>query len=188
MSELDKRNCHQGVNINTRREKHGDDKVAAKDVRFGAIPLSAEELNEFTGDKGTWNRWYVERKGKIPQPFLPLLQPTIWIMGKWRDSFATVYFGPKYEVSFENATIKRVELTRTEGGVTMMALTISCLKSDISGDFSKLDDFLDQDMSIEVKFGEMSDDEGDGEKAQGQLGMDHQSVVGKSESQAETTH
>ena len=90
--ELDRRACKQGVNLNTRRQKHGKEKLPAKDVRLLNIPIAKAELNAFFQNPHAWDMLYVERKGKPPEPFWTDRIPVFDVPGKWRESSAKITF------------------------------------------------------------------------------------------------
>jgi hypothetical protein len=174
--ELDPRACKQGVSLNTRWQKHGEEKLPAKDIRLLDVPISKSELNDFFQNANAWNMLYVERKGKPPEPFWSDKIPSFDVPGKWRKSSASLSFGLKpYSVSFGDSVLSRVSLACTTGGITLMSLTISCLKSNIRGDLAMLDDYLDATMRCEVEFGEEGpgDDDGDDDDDQDELDLEH---------------
>lgn len=185
--ELDRRACKQGVNLNTRRQKHGKEKLPAKDVRLLGIPFSKDELNGFFQNTHAWDMLYVERKGKPAEPFWngPVPIETFEVPGKWRESSASISFGLKpYSVSFGDATIKRVSMICTVGGITMVSLTISCLKSNIRGDLGMLDDYLDTTMECELEFGEAGPvDDDDEDEDQDELDLDHAATSSRKSSE-----
>jgi hypothetical protein len=160
----DKAPAKLGVNMNTRRERHGDEGVCAKDIRVKNYPLNKANLCGFFGDKHVWDMWFVE-KGKN-NPVEPFLHGRIGvsydIVGKWKDSKVIVTFGLKpYTVTFTDCTISKVVMTRQVGGLVMMDFTISCLKRNISGELALLDDFLDCTLEVEMEFGPEDEDEDD---------------------------
>lgn len=162
MLTLDLRPAKTGVNLSTRREKHGDENPPAKDLRLKNILLTKEELNEFFDDKHAWDMLYNERKGKPAEPFWAQKLGALPVPGKWRESIASISFGLKpYECTFTDARLSRASLEPQVGGLTAMTLTLSCLKSNIGGDLASLDDYLDAMVTVSLEFGEAADEESD---------------------------
>lgn len=165
---FEKSPCKLGVNLSSRREKHGTDPVCAKDLRVKGYMLNKANLCRFFDDKHVWDMWFIERGKNNPvEPFLHgRTDDATGIKGKWKDSSVTIEFGLKpYSVTFAGCTISRVDHTRQIGGLVAMDFTISCLKRNITGDLALIDDFLDCQVDALIEFGPEDEDEDDDDKA-----------------------
>lgn len=171
-----------GVNINTRREKHGNDSVPAKDLRFKGIMLTRLELDDLHG-LGTWERFYVEGNETVThKPFFDRTAQ-MRLSGKYPGSTVKITCGVHAkEIDIEDATVKRLVISGEEGGLTALDLTVSALAENWSGDLKYLEQFLDKDVTVAVMFGDESasdddDDETDEDEDQGELPMDHSAAA-----------
>lgn len=148
--------------MGTPTERHGDDRVPAKNVRIKNVLLTKDELNDLLGDKHAWDMLYVEKKGKAAEPIFAGKLAALAVLGKWRESSVTLTFGVKpYEVNFGEARISRVALECQTGGQTAMSFMLSSLKSNISGSLGSLDDYLGTAINAAVEFGEPADEDED---------------------------
>lgn len=191
MLALDSRPAKTGVNLSTRREKHGDENPPAKDLRLKNILLTKDELNEFFDDKHAWDMLYNERKGKPADPFWAEKLGALPVPGKWRESMAAITFGLKpYTCTFTAARLSRVSLEPQVGGLTAMTLTLSCLKSNIGGDLGSLDDYLDSTVHVSLAFGEPAGEEEDEDEDEDhpQLDLTPQGAVGTPEKERGKAH
>lgn len=174
---IDDKHCDLGVYLNTPTQKHGDERVPAKVIGVSGIPLGKEELNEFTGNPHAWDMLYVDTPGK---PAVDFWQDIIGDMplavAKFKNSCVTLKFGMKpHEVCFDDCTVKSCKLKRTTGGVTLLSFTVVGLKSNITGDLAKLDEFLDTSGTVSVAFGDPEDE--DDEDDEQELNLDHQKAA-----------
>lgn len=81
MLNLDSRPATLGVSLGTPTEKHGDERVPAKNIRVKNVLLSKDELNDLLGDKHAWDMLYVEKKGKGPEQFSQSLKTRALTIG-----------------------------------------------------------------------------------------------------------
>jgi len=178
--KLDDKHCDLGIYLNGPTQKHGDERLPAKVIGVKNVPLGKDELNDFFGDKHAWDMLYVESKGKPAIDFwkdklgkLPLA------ISKFKGSNVALKFGLKpYEVTFADCTVKSCEIERTEGGVTMLSFTVVGLKSNISGDLARLDEYLSKNANVCVDFGDPADEGEDGdEDSDPELDLDHQAAA-----------
>lgn len=177
---LEDKHCHFGVYLNGPTQKHGDERVPAKVFGIGGIPLGKDELNKFTGNPHAWDMLYVDKPGKPAEDFWQdIIGDMPLAVGRFKNSCVTIKFGMKpHEVTFDDCTVKSCKIKRTTGGVTMLSFTVVGLKSNISGDLAKLDEFLDTSGTMSVAFGDPEgDDEEDDEKDQEELDLDHQKAT-----------
>lgn len=181
MLTLDLRPAKLGVNLNTRREKHGDDPVPAKDLRIKNILLTEAEINALFDAPDAWDRLYVHgvkasktHSGAPPTPYWGKKLGALPVPGKWRESWVLVKFGlHEFEADFKVARLSKVKLEPQVGGLTAMSLTVSCLKANIAGAQAEhLDEFLDTDVTVSIEFGDPDDDDDDDDE-QDELALDH---------------
>jgi len=177
---LDDKHCELGIYLNTPTQKHGDERLPAKVIGVAGVPLSKEELNAFFGNPHAWDMLYVDTPGKPAADFwADNLGPMSLAVGKFKGSCVTLKFGLKpHEVCFDDCTVKSCKITRTAGGVTMLAFTVVGLKSNISGDLAKLDEFLDTSANVSIAFGDPADeDDEESDDDQDELDLDHQAAA-----------
>jgi hypothetical protein len=173
MLNLDSRPATLGVSLGTPTEKHGDDRVPAKNIRIKNVLLTKDELNDLLGDKHAWDMLYVEKKGKAAEPIFAGKLAALAVLGKWRESSISISFGLKpYEVNFSEARISRVALECQTGGQTAMSFMLSALKANISGALSSLDDYLGTNVNVAVEFGEPADEDEDDDEDKDQDSLD----------------
>jgi hypothetical protein len=172
--KLESKPCKLGVYINTPTQKHGDERVPAKVLGVKDLLLTKEEFNELMDDKHAWEMLYVEAKGKAAEPFWQnKFAEFHHAVAKFIDSEVTLTFGLKpYRVDFASATIKSVKLDPQTGGLVAMSFTIVCLKSNISGHLSNLDEHLNSSANVTVKFGNPANEETEDDEDQPELNLD----------------
>lgn len=187
MLELDSRPCKLGVYLNTPTQKHGEDRVPAKVLGIKNILLTKDELNELLDDPHAWDALYIETKGKPALPIFAEKLGPLTVLGKFKGSTVSLSFGLKpYGIDFSEATCKSLKLERQEGGLTALALTIVCLKSNVGGELARLDEHLDGSAHIVLQLGEIEDeDEADEEDDQPALDLDHSKSASKQRERAD---
>lgn len=174
MLKLESRPCKLGVYLNTPTQRHGDERVPAKVLGIKNILLTKEEFNELLGDDHAWDAFYIETKGKPSLPICPHTLGSFLVPGKFKGSAVSISFGLKpYEIELAEATCKSLKLDRQEGGLTALSLTVVCLKSNVSGDLARLDEFLDSDADVVLALGDPEDeDDVDDDEDSDQPGLD----------------
>jgi hypothetical protein len=163
MLEIAKTGCVLGVYLNTPTQKSGpDERVPAKVIALKNIMLGKDLLNELLGDKHAWDALYIEKKGSPSEPIFADRLGSLSVLGVFKESNVKLSFGLKpYEVEFSDAKLKGLKLDRTSGGNTALSLKIVCLKSNVSGDLARLDEFLSQPASASLVIGDPGDDDDD---------------------------
>jgi hypothetical protein len=187
--KLDDKHCDLGVALGTPTQKHGDDRLPAKVLGFSGVPMGKAEVNDFFGDKHAWDMLYVESKGKPAKDFWDgkLTVEIPLAVKKFKNCIVALKFGVSCEVTFSDCTIKSGKIRRTEGGITLLAFTLVCLKSNIRGDLARLDEFLSQSANVSIEFGDPSDEDDDEtDEEQDELDLDHQNVAAKTNGNVKT--
>lgn len=166
MLTLDKRPARIGLSINTRTEKHGEESVPAMDIPLTGILLTKDEVNALLDDKHAWDSLYVERKGKPSEPmFAKTLKPFAHV-GKWKGSAITLYVGMKPEMYELEGKLSRAKLTPQTGGLTALSITVQVTAEDAV----PLIHFLDSAIDVELEFGDETDEEGEEDQPELNLG------------------
>ena len=150
---LDSRPARIGPSINSRSEKHGEEDVPAMDVPIIALMLTKAELNALMRDRTIWDRWFNERKDKLPEPANRNLKP-YGLRDKYEHSTARILVGLDNDrvFAFNDCDLSKISLTPQVGGLTELHVTIQALINDSN---TSLFEFMAKDCSVELSFGDL---------------------------------
>lgn len=164
--------CRIGPSINTRTEYHGEEQVPAMDIPLADITLSKDELEELLG-LGRWECLFFLRKGDdYPLPFLDCLK-TLAFKHKFENAEVALLLGlNRTRLALPHVKLSKIKLDPMPGGLTSMQLTVHCTpemdKSTSEKALSLLFAFLDQEVEVDIAFGNVEEDD---DASQAELGL-----------------
>ena len=140
MLRLSRRTCKIGTGINTRRELHGEDPVAALDIPLGDVMLTAEELNALLREPHAHQMFFNSRDALV-EPAFPTLK-AFRFAEKIEPVSVELELSSQTTVKLTKCTLARIELEPRPGGLTAMSVQVQCvpkLDSSIARLLEKLD-------------------------------------------------
>lgn len=122
MLKLERRACVLGSSINTRTQKHGEEDVAAMDIRVNRFVLTPEELDEVLLSKNAHKMLYVSKKGRPDEPrFEPLA--AMMFREKVKDVSVVMYVG-RSTIKMPRTNFASLNLVLNPGGLTWWSFQI----------------------------------------------------------------
>lgn len=143
---LSPRACKLGVNLNCRRELHGDDSVPACDIAIGGIMLTQPELNALAGDDAHDSLFLSNNEPALPQ------MENMVLKGKRIGAKVVITTSTTMPAKFElsDCKLKDITLAPMSGGLTAMALKVQFSGDGVPLVVGNLSAYLGGDITFAV--------------------------------------
>jgi hypothetical protein len=155
MYKLRSKSCHIGPSINTRVQRHGEERVPYMDITL-TFSLTAKETCAITAEPHTTDAWFVTKDGKPDEPLFKNLAP-FKFKSKFENSLAKILVGVhQVEIDCGNCTLNKLVFEPQSDGRTGLKLKVQC---PITSERTPVFLWLDHDADVVLQFGEMVGDD-----------------------------
>ena len=149
MLRLSRRTCKIGTGINTRRELHGEDPVAAVDIPIADVMIDAEELNALLREPHAHGMFFNTTSTKLVEPAFPTLR-AFRFAESIEPAIVELELSSETTVRLAKCTLARIELEPRPGGLTAMSLQVQCTPK-LDSSIARLLEKLDSEVGIVIE-------------------------------------